>query len=192
MHGGADHIFFNMIWLFMLGPFLETGLGKNKFLFIYFSAGIGALVFQFLFQYLQYYPGYEALLSSGHSFTEIQNFYETTSYKSNVLNIVDESVLVDSLQAYHSRMVGASGAISGIMGAVFVMYPNHQIVFPFPMKLKYLIGFYLAIDIFSAFKGTALFGPTNVAYWAHIGGAIVGALVALYWKKNSFNQNRWD
>jgi len=60
------------------------------------------------------------------------------------------------------------------------------------MKLKYLIGFYLAIDIFSAFKGTALFGPTNVAYWAHIGGAIVGALVALYWKKNSFNQNRWD
>ena len=92
-------------------------------------------------------------------------------------------------------MVGASGAIFGVLAAFALVYPNMPLYFifvPIPIKAKYLIGGYFLINLYSAVTGSTILGPSNTAYWAHIGGAVVGFLIMWYWKRNSFNQNRWN
>jgi membrane associated rhomboid family serine protease len=92
-------------------------------------------------------------------------------------------------------MLGASGAVFGVMAAFAVIYPNlplYLMFIPIPIKSKYLIGGYFALNVFSAVTGMSLFGPSNTAYWAHIGGAVIGFFTMWYWKKNSFNENRWN
>ena len=71
MHGGIAHIGFNMFALWMFGGPVEQYLGKNKFLFIYFSAGLGAALFQVAFYYFNYLPIYEELIGSGLSGDQI-------------------------------------------------------------------------------------------------------------------------
>ena len=92
-------------------------------------------------------------------------------------------------------MVGASGAIFGVMAAFAVIYPNlplYIMFIPIPIKAKYLIGGYFLLNVYSAVTGNTLLGPSNTAYWAHIGGAVIGFITMWYWKKNQFNQNRWN
>ena len=55
MHGGATHLLFNMSALWMFGTPVEQSLGTKKFLFIYFSAGLGAILFQLGYYYFDYY-----------------------------------------------------------------------------------------------------------------------------------------
>ena len=92
-------------------------------------------------------------------------------------------------------MVGASGAIFGVLAAFAVIYPNmplYIMFIPIPIKAKYLIGGYFVLNVISALTGSSLAGPSNTAYWAHIGGAIIGFITLWVWKKYSFNQNRWS
>lgn len=78
--------------------------------------------------------------------------------------------------------VGASGAIAGILAAYLVFYPhariNTVIIFGFffirPLPALLVIGFWIAIQLFSGLGGTA----DGVAYWAHIGGFFTGLLLA--------------
>jgi membrane associated rhomboid family serine protease len=84
--------------------------------------------------------------------------------------------------------VGASGAIAGVMGAYLVLYPRAKIltlvplfVFFFTVRLPAIvvIGIWFLIQFFS---GVGSLGATNtggVAFWAHIGGFAVGAIVGL-------------
>ncbi len=192
MHGGTGHIFFNMFALYMFGSHLETSIGKNKFLFIYFFSGLGAVGFQILFTYFQFNPGYQALLEQGYTdsqiFSFIKNSYATEQYLSYPKELYN---LVDS---YISPMVGASGAIFGVLAAFAVLFPNlplYIIFIPIPIKAKYLIGGYFLLDLYGGITGQAILGPSNVAHWAHIGGAVIGFITMWYWKKNSFNQHRW-
>jgi len=74
MHGGMGHLFFNMFALYMFGSHLEMSIGKNKFLFIYFFSGLGAVGFQILFTYFQFNPGYQAYIESGFSASEVTTF----------------------------------------------------------------------------------------------------------------------
>jgi membrane associated rhomboid family serine protease len=84
-------------------------------------------------------------------------------------------------------MVGASGAIFGISVAFAMLFPNVElmiILFPVPIKAKYLVPIYLVVELFS---GIASFNGDHIAHFAHIGGAIVGFLLIKFWKKNQFN-----
>src|SRR5699024_5075754 len=67
MHANMGHIFFNMFALWMFGSVLERSIGQKRFLFIYFSAGLGAVVLQLLFTYYNFNLGYEQLVSTGLS-----------------------------------------------------------------------------------------------------------------------------
>jgi len=64
--------------------------------------------------------------------------------------------------------------------------------FPFPVKAKYFIPVIVGMDIFSGLTGVSIFSPSNTAYWAHVGGALTGLLLVLYFKKTQFNNNRWN
>lgn len=195
MHGGFLHILFNMYVLYMFGSQLEASIGNKKFIFLYLSAGFGAVALQFFVQYLQFYPGYEALIKVGSTADEIRLFYETSQFRSSALDLVDIEALVKTREVYYSTMVGASGAIAGVMAAFAVSFPDWKLMIipiPVPIKAKYLILGYFAIDVFSGLRGTPLFGPPNVANWAHVGGGIIGFIMMYYWKKNGLNQNRWN
>ena len=196
MHGSFSHILFNMFALYMFGSLLEQYLGQSKFLFIYFSAGLGAAGLQILFSYIGYNSAYQVYLDAGISPSEIfEEMYSIIVNKESLYKSIPYEVGEQLTNNYLSRMVGASGAIFGILAAFAVVYPNlplYIIFVPIPIKAKYLIGGYFLMNLFSAVTGVTLLGPSNTAYWAHIGGAVIGFITMWYWKKNEPNPHRWN
>jgi membrane associated rhomboid family serine protease len=61
--------------------------------------------------------------------------------------------------------------------------------FPFPIKAKFFVPLLILIDLFF---GISSFSVGPIAHFAHIGGALIGLIMLLYWKKNQFNDRRWD
>lgn len=196
MHGGLTHILFNMFALFIFGSVLEMYLGQQRFLFLYFSAGLGAAGLQILFSYLGFQDAYQSYIDSGVTPTQIQNVLDS-ALESGRYRTFDVPAEVQSqlLENYLTPMVGASGAIFGVLAAFAVVYPNmplYIIFIPIPIKAKYLIGGYFLLNVYSAITGSSIAGPSNTAYWAHIGGAVIGFITMWVWKKNQYNQNRWN
>ena len=92
-------------------------------------------------------------------------------------------------------MVGASGAIMGLLVAFGMLYPESKLMLiflPIPIKAKYFIPGIIALDLFSAITGQSIFSPNNTAYVAHIGGALTGFILMWIWKKNQFDKYRWN
>jgi len=195
MHGGFSHILFNMFALYMFGSVLEQTLGQQRFLFLYFSAGLGAAGLQILFSYWSFNSAMQTYLDAGLSTQEVYDMLSQYSTTGKVYASIPREATQQLISTYMTPMVGASGAIFGVLAAFAVVYPNlplYLMFVPIPIKAKYLIGGYFAINVYSAVTGTTLLGPSNTAYWAHIGGAIIGFITMWYWKKNSFNSNRWN
>src|SRR5690606_16903609 len=67
MHGNFMHILFNMFALWMFGTAVEQQLGSKKFLFIYISAGLGAMLFQLGYYYFNFLPAFTELVNLGLS-----------------------------------------------------------------------------------------------------------------------------
>jgi membrane associated rhomboid family serine protease len=96
-------------------------------------------------------------------------------------------LLVYYLHGTDGIMIGASGAVFGILAAFAMLFPNVELMIfliPIPIKAKYLVPIYAVIELVS---GLAAFSGDNIAHFAHIGGAIVGFILIKYWKKNQFN-----
>jgi membrane associated rhomboid family serine protease len=91
-----------------------------------------------------------------------------------------------ALNSYLSKsitpMVGASGGVFGIMTAFAILFPNTEfrLYFAIPVKAKYLVTGYVALELYLAFQNQA---SDNVAHLAHVGGALAGAILVLYWRK---------
>lgn len=192
MHGSFMHILFNMYALWAFGTPLEQMWGKNKFLFFYFSAGIGAGIIYTLVNYYQFNGVYQDLLQIGLSEGDIQQMLSSGQYNSNILSQISEKEISNFYQIYHTPAVGASGAIYGVLVAFGMSFPNAKlalIFFPVPISAKYFIPVLIALDLFSGVTGFSLFGG-GVAHFAHVGGALIGFAIMQYWKKHQFN--RWN
>ena len=175
MHGSISHILFNMFGLWMFGSPLAQMWGKNKFLFFYLSAGLGAAALQLLVYHLQIQGWVDDLTAQGFALDEI---YASLQQQKQSL--------------FHVRMVGASGALYGVLVAFAFMFPNAELMLiflPIPIKAKYFVPLILVIDLFFGFSSYSM-GP--IAHFAHVGGAVTGFLMMWYWKRNQFNQNRRD
>ncbi|SFC80592.1 MULTISPECIES: rhomboid family intramembrane serine protease [Algibacter] len=193
MHGGAMHILFNMFALWMFGTPVEQVLGSKRFLFLYISAGLGAVLLQVGFYYFQYLPNYNALIDSGLTSESIKQMLTSNQVSSGVSQ-AQVAMLKDIFPAYNASMVGASGCIMGVMAAFGMMNPNAELMMiflPIPIKAKYFIPGIIILDLISGVTGQSFFSPSNTAYMAHVGGAVTGFLIMWYWKKNQFNSNRW-
>ncbi len=167
MHGGFTHIFFNMFALFMFGRILEQVWGPRRFLFYYIVCGVGAGLIQELVQYIHY-------------------SVELSAYDS--VNIGGEII---SMAQYLNKMitVGASGAIYAILLAFGMLFPNQSLfIFPLPMpiKAKYFVIGYAALELFLGISNNA---SDNVAHFAHLGGMLFGFILIMYWRKKGNNNN---
>lgn len=194
MHGGFMHILFNMYALWAFGSPIEHVLGKNKFIFFYFSAGIGAAAIHTLVNYYHFEAGYSELLNAGMQPDAIQTLLKTGQYNTGILDAVSQDMLRDFYTAYNTPAVGASGAIYGVLVAFGMMFPNVELFLlfvPVPIKAKYFIPALIGLDLFSGVTGYSIFGG-GIAHFAHVGGAIFGFIMMWYWKRNQFNNNRWD
>ena len=192
MHGNINHILFNMFGLWMFGSPLEKMWGKNKFLFFYISAGLGAAALQMIMYYVQFSSISDQIIQLGYGTDSLNKLLNEGLYDPRILEVVNESDLIDLIKNYNSSMVGASGAIYGILVAFALIFPNSELFIlflPFPIKAKFLVPILILGDIFFGFSSYSV-GP--IAHFAHIGGALTGFLIMWYWKKNQFNKNRWD
>ena len=193
MHGGITHILFNMFALWMFGTPVEQYLGGKKFLFIYISAGLGAVALQVAYYYFNFLPSYENLISSGITPDEITHMLSNNEVVKGVTQ-AQFANLQKIFPIFNATMVGASGCIMGILVAFGMMNPEAKLMMiflPIPIKAKYFIPGIIILDLISGITGQSFFSPSNTAYMAHVGGALTGFFIMWYWKKNQFNKNRW-
>ena len=193
LHGNFSHILFNMIGLWMFGSPLEQLWGKNKFIFFYISSGLGAAALQLLYSSYDFNSIFEVLVNNGFNSEEIINTIKTNRYNTNWLSYISEKQLSHLNESFNLSMVGASGALYGIIVAFAFLFPNVSlflIFIPIPIKAKYFVPILIAVDLFFGVSNSFSIGP--IAHFAHVGGALTGLAMMLYWKKNQFNKNRWD
>lgn len=194
MHGGLMHIFFNMYALFAFGTPLEQIWGRNKFLFFYFSAGLGAALLHTGVNYFYVQQALDVLGSQGIDINQAIELVAQGRYNTMWYNIAEASVIDNFLSAMNNPAVGASGAIYGVLVAFGMAYPDSKLFLmfvPVPIKAKYFIPALIGLDLFSGVTGYSIFG-SGIAHFAHVGGALIGFIMAWYWKKNQFNNHRWD
>jgi rhomboid-like protein len=165
MHGGFMHIFFNMFALYVFGPALEYTMGPNRFLQFYFITGIGALVLQMA---VQAFEVYQVLGTFTVPHGNIGPFYAQPGFE-------------QLAGVYGSSIVGASGAIFGLLVAFGMLFPNVELFImfiPIPVKAKYVVIGYILFELFGGLRPSA---GDSVAHFAHLGGALFGFILIKIW-----------
>lgn len=189
MHDGIFHLLFNMYALWAFGTPLENIWGRNKFLFFYFSCGIGAALLQTGVNYYYVHQAVNALAEVGIPAEETISLIREGKYSPEWGNIINYSTYKNMYDTLVSYSVGASGAIYGILVAFAMFFPDAKLMLlfvPYPIAARYFIPFVVALDLFSGVTGISIFGG-NIAHFAHVGGGLVGFLIMLFWRKRSFN-----
>lgn len=186
MHGSFMHILFNMFTLFSFGPILEQSLGDKKYLILYFLSGLGAFFLYNLWNFVEYQQIYSQLESVG---------FNVSGYISDPESFINTKVststkeLIDELNSIiFGRMVGASGAIFGVIAAFATLYPDAKIgilFIPIPVKVKYVLPIVVIGSIYLGVTGNG----GGIAHLAHVGGAIVGFILAKIWRKHLYRFN---
>ena len=202
LHGGAGHLFSNMLGLFFFGPLLEQQvLGSKRFIIFYFVTGIGAGLLYAGINYYEMsqlktavdlysqYPSPDAFLDFITRFPvdnkpAVLEFLNDFEDKPRDISFIREST--DFVQSAYTRlvnvpMVGASGAIFGIIMAFGLMFPNMEMFLlfvPFPIKAKYFVTFYGLYEIYSGFYQR----NSGVAHFAHVGGMLFAYLLLRFWR----------
>lgn len=160
MHGSLMHIFFNMYALYLFGTVLEKVWGAKRFLIFYFITGVVAAALYNLINGVEYYLAYGTMLP----FTSGDLPYNA-----------------------FAPMVGASGAVFGLLTAFGMLFPNTELRLLFPpitLKAKHFVLIYVALELFLSFK---TFNGDNIAHFAHVSGALAGFILVKYWQKTSKN-----
>jgi len=204
LHGSFSHVFLNMFALWMFGYLLENVWGPRRFLTFYMVTGIGAASVQMLVSWwdisaiqaaAEAYASQPSLdgfilFVKDHFplyYGQVQGFITQWAQQQGNPGMAASSVqYVNELLALRMDVptIGASGAVYGILLAFGMMFPNMlvYIYFLFPIKAKWLVILYGAIEIFSGISSN----PTdNVAHFAHLGGMIFGFFMIMYWKKKA-------
>lgn len=193
MHGGPMHIAFNMFALYSFGSALEYRWGAKKFIFFYISCGLFGSLLYLGYNYYHFHEGLNFLLENGFNKTDIIAIIQEGKYDTRWQDILSGDQLRNMCEAFNATAVGASGAIYGLLVAFAMMYPNAELALmfiPVPIKAKYFVPAWILL--FDVLYGIILNGNTGIAHFAHLGGAICGYIMMWYWKKNQFNDKRWN
>ena len=178
MHGSITHIFFNMFALWMFGSQIENLWGPKRFLNYYLITGFGAAFIHYLIIHFQI-----SELESFFTENQIQGIVNSGTFDASSPLFTKARALY-SLN--HTPVVGASGAVFGLLLAYGMSFPNQIIYlnFFFPIKAKYFVIIYGLLEFVMGIQNNA---GDNVAHFAHIGGMIFGYIIIKYWQKNDLN-----
>jgi len=180
MHGGFMHLLFNMFALWMFGRVLENVWGPRRFFIFYFVTGLGAAVFytfvNFIeFQYIASKLTPETVQDIIAHGADILNQGQNYVGQAGKLNLI-----------FNTPTVGASGAVFGILLGFGMLFPNTELMLlfpPIPIKAKYFVAGYGAIELFSGLTNSG----GNIAHFAHLGGMLFGFLMIKYWNRHTNN-----
>ena len=178
MHGGFSHIFFNMFALWMFGTQIENIWGPKRFLNFYLITGFGAAFIHYLIIHFQI-----SELESYFTLDQITTIINNGTFDSS-------SPLFGKARGlymlHNTPVVGASGAVFGLLLAYGMTFPNQVIYLNllFPIKAKYFVILYGLLEFVMGVQNSA---GDNVAHFAHLGGMLFGYLLIKYWKNNDMN-----
>jgi membrane associated rhomboid family serine protease len=192
MHGGIGHIFFNMFALVSFGIPLEQQWDSRRFLVFYFLCGIGAGIIHMGVSWGEFQSIQSRLTEAGVTASAIEDMMNTGTYHGPRSDPNTRAAVMEMYQIFATPMVGASGAIYGILVAFGLLYPNAKLALlflPVPIAAKYFIPVLLALDLFSGVTGFSLFGG-GIAHFAHIGGAVIGFLLMWHWRNRARRTSR--
>ena len=188
MHGSFMHILFNMFTLFSFGPILENSLGEKKYLILYFLSGLGAFFLFNLWNFVEVQQISNELQQLGFNLNEYLSG-SSVQYSGSSQSVLRQQELVGELNGIMGTpMVGASGAIFGVVAAFATLYPEAKIgimFIPIPMKVKYVLPVVVIGSIYLGVSGNG----GGIAHLAHVGGAIVGFILARIWRKHLYRFN---
>lgn len=179
MHGDFTHLLFNMLGVWMFGARLEQIWGPKRYLQFYFFSALGAFLLHFgivYFQIQQILPhinpaDLQTVINEGG-----QLLFSGKNYTDPNLGALNLN--------YNVPVLGASGALFGILVAFALYWPNTELYImflPIPIKAKYAVIGYAAFELFSGISGLL----PGIAHFAHLGGALFGFLLVKYWNKNN-------
>lgn len=182
LHGSLDHIFFNMFALWMFGSILENLWGPKRFLIFYIVSGLGAALCHMTILYIEN----QTMI---HQFQSITSMVDAENFVDKYARGIGVTVTAEdagSLLRYRldEATLGASGAIFGCLAAFGYLFPNTYIYIYFflPLKAKWFVLIYIAIELYSSVQNSA---GDNVAHVAHLGGALFGLILVYFWNKNN-------
>ena len=178
MHGGIAHIFFNMWALWIFGKTLESVWGSRRFLIYYLVTGLGAAFSHMLVNYISFAPEIAALKEA----------FAVDRINMALLNEIIQpgSRFYEIGRELVRPTVGASGAVYGVLLAFGMLFPNTPlfiIPIPFPVKAKWLVIGFGALELYLGITRPG----GSIAHFAHLGGMVFGFILIKYW--NQFTRN---
>jgi membrane associated rhomboid family serine protease len=205
LHGGWGHLIGNMFALISFGPLLEQRWGGQRFLVFWLICGFGAGLLYEGVRYYEQRPIVELQRElirnpTGGDFAQLVRLAEDNSFyaadhlalagalsrdpnnaklRSDV--ITETQGICEAVMA--SPMLGASGAVFGILFAFAYLFPNTELMLlfiPFPIKAKYFVFLY---GLYELYNGVHRTPGDNVARFAHLGGLLIGFIVLKFWER---------
>ena len=192
------HILLNMLALYMFGSVVENVWGGKKFLTFYLLTGFGAAVAHYAIVYFQMQPSI-AFFNDYINSADLNQMYALvnsdtygSSFGPDFRELLQTNpsqaleVSIDFAKQFRNELlnapvvIGASGAVYGVLLAYGMLFPNSllYLFFAIPVKAKYVVVLYGIIELFSGISG-----GDNVAHFAHLGGLVTGIIIILYWRQ---------
>lgn len=194
--GGQDwffHIASNMFALYMFGPPIERVMGPKRFLTYYLVCGLGAAALQMGFSYMEVAQHVQQLTQAGVDLMDVKRMVIAARGSVDDANVVLNEIIrahpgtseiaQQVFQDYIGVMVGASGAIFGLLLAFAMLFPNTELMLlflPIPIKAKYFVILY---GLWELYAGVRQSTGDNVAHYAHLGGLLFGLILILHWRR---------
>ena len=213
LHGSWMHVLSNMFALFIFGPLLEQFWGAKRFLIFYMVTGIGAGIIYSGIDFVEtrsiqndtedytLNPSADKFSSfiakngtigridgrlmdmSGGVYRIEDQLYDNPDDK-EAINQSKQIVVAVYDFISNVPMVGASGAVFGILMAFGLLFPNTTLMLiipPIPIKAKYFVAIYGFIELFAGIQRTP---GDNVAHFAHLGGMLVAFILLKIWQND--------
>ena len=205
LHAGFGHLLGNMFALFIFGPMLERFWGSKRFFIFYMVTGVGAGILYGVVNFIemqqlesaaeQYIenPNYEGFVSfvqenANNAYRQWYDFIDAYGENPNSQQYIDGSIQrVKEVVRFQGNvpLIGASGAVFGILFAFGFLFPNTELFLlfpPIPIKAKYLVTFYGLYELYAGIQNTP---GDNVAHYAHLGGMLIAFILLKMWQKNN-------
>jgi membrane associated rhomboid family serine protease len=210
MHGNFMHLFFNMFSLWMFGSVLENYWGPKRFFVYYFVTAFGAAALHIgvnayeiyhmnaevaryamnpnINDYVLYIQDHKSLINTDvyNELNRLFSIWSTEPANAHIAGQSVEALGIFTKAKMNIPVVGASGAVFGLLLAFGMLFPNTQLMMiflPIPIKAKYFVMIYGALELM---QGISSNPGDNVAHFAHLGGMLFGFILIKIWNKNRF------